>query len=261
MERLLALRDRNKNPKLNTPLFGLSPRWIFLCDDNQPEVRLAAGVASIYGRGKVGPIRTQMAGVDPLNPIQWSRNRNDCYWYGSSLSERLAGVLLRRSMDSERAGIPEFPVQAYLPLDPQDVMPFLLQEYDATKLEELLWGFTLVDWKRTGTRALKMRWNTPVIEYPLSRTWAVIKLLHLTGPVRDVSLKKEPRIAQFLNAGRTPEAAKLAVHRLKIAELRPFEVEYDEQVDPIKLLASLLIPTKNQWQLERLVLQDKTNNG
>ena len=68
LEKLIALRDRSKDPAMRRPLFGLSPRWIVQSDDGSVEVRLAAALASIRATGKVGPLRSNMAGTNPFKP-------------------------------------------------------------------------------------------------------------------------------------------------------------------------------------------------
>jgi len=60
-------------------------------------------------------------------------------------------------------------------------------------------------------------------------------------------------------AGRIKEACGVAIHRLRVSELRPFNVMYEEDLDSIRLLASLLIPVKDQWKMESLVLDKQTS--
>jgi CRISPR-associated protein Csx17 len=91
----------------------------------------------------------------------------------------------------------------------------------------------------------------------LSRSWCLLKLLHIPSQVRDVKIKMEPRIVSLLSSGRVDDACDLAARRLSISELHPFEVKYEDEINPVRLMASLLIPVKNQWQMERLVLEPK----
>ena len=111
-EKLIAMRDRSKKPMIDRPLFGLSPLWIDYCDDNQVEVRIAAALASIRATGNVGPLRSNMAEINPMNTWRWSEGKGDRHWYGNSLSERLAGVLSRRLMDAERRSAPCIPARS-----------------------------------------------------------------------------------------------------------------------------------------------------
>lgn len=260
LERIVAQRDRTKKPKLERPLYGLSPRWILQCDDGSIELRVAAALASIQSTDKVGPIRSYMAGVSPSNRRIWDKGKGASYWYGPDLTERLCGVLFRRLMDAERTSASRVPIEGYLSLSPGDLMPFLWGSCDNTKIEELLWGFTLINWHRSGAYALRKQWKEPLTNSPLSRLWCLLKLLHQPGEIRDITIKREPRVVHLLSAGRVREAAALAIHRLRISDLHPFDVTYEEDINPKRLLASLLVPTKNQWQLESLVLQKPTRS-
>ena len=267
LERLIAIRDRSKKPILDRPLSGLSPRWIALCDDGGIEVRIAAALASIQATGKIGPLRSNMSEVDPLNPNRWGKGKGDRQWYGNSLPERLAGVLIKRLMDAGRRTAPCVPINGLIPVSPHDIMLFLRGECDDIKLEDMLWGFTLIDWKKMGVKKLRNKWQNPLSETPLSRTWCVLKLLHTPEEIYSpdkkthVMIKKEPRIAHMLLAERIKEACDVAVHRLSVSDLHPFNITYMEAVDTIRLLASLLIPAKDQWKLESLVLEKQTTNN
>jgi CRISPR-associated protein Csx17 len=72
--------------------------------------------------------------------------------------------------------------------------------------------------------------------------------------VKTVHLAVEPRIVHLLEAGRVREACAQAIHRLCVSELKPFNVDYEEDLDPVRLLASMLVPINQQWKLESLVL-------
>ncbi len=260
LEKLIAIRDRSKKPTLDRPLYGLSPLWIDFCDDNKIEVRIAAALASIRATGKVGPLRSNMAEIDPISPWKWSDGKGDRNWIGGSLSDRLASAFSRRLIDAERRSAPNIPVEAFLSVSPQDVTSYLWGECYDTKIEDLLWGFTLINWKRPTYKEPLIRWKTPLSDYPLSRGWCLLKLLHSPHKIRDVKVKLEPRILHLLLAGRLSEACEVAIHRLRVSDLSPYPVSYQEALDPIRLLSSLVIPVRDQWKLEHLVLKKKNQN-
>jgi CRISPR-associated protein Csx17 len=260
MEQLIAFRDRSLDPALNRPLSGLSPRWIMHCDDGKPEVRIAAALAAVHSTGEVGPLRSNMAGVDPWRPWSWDQGKGQQHWYGSNLYERLAGVLNRRLMEGQRTSAKRTPVESFIALSPYDVMPFLLGGLDDRKLEELLWGFSLISWNKAGVKEIKKRWDRPVDLPVLSRTWCLLKLLHTPHEVQKKNIRRETRIAHLLQAGRVQEACSQAMHRLRVSGLKPFIVSYEEKLDPTRLAASMLITVKDQHILESLVLQQQNNN-
>jgi CRISPR-associated protein Csx17 len=261
LEELIARRDRAKDPKFSKPLSGLSPRWVEACDDRSVEVRIAAALASVRGSGKVGPLRSNMAGVDPSQPWLWADGKGQKNWYGNTLADRLSGVLKQRLMDAVRTLSPSIPTAAALPISPHDVAPFVWGQCDDTKIEELLWGFLLIDWTKYELRSIRERWRTPLSEHPLPRSWCLLKLLHQPEKIRSKAIKIEPRIIPLLMAGRMEDACEAALHRLRVSGLSPFQVVYEDNIDPARLTASLLIPVKDQWQLESLVLEPFKNGG
>ena len=218
-------------------------------------MRLAAALASIYGSGKVGPLRSNMAGVDPSQPWRWSDGKGQKNWYGSTLGDRLSGVLKQRLMDATRNLSATVPTAAALSISPFDISPFIWCECDDKKIEELLWGFMLVDWGKAGLPSVRKRWEKPLSELPLPRSWCLLKLLHLPGKIRNLSFKIEPRIVSLLLGGRIGDACEVALHRLRVSGLSPFQVIYEDKIEPVRLTASLLVPLKDQWKLESLVLE------
>ena len=251
MEFLIAQRDHSKKPA--KPLLGLRPEWAAQCDDGGPEVRIAAALASLSSTGKVGGIRSNMSGVDAVAPWKWAQGSGQKRWHGNSLVERLGGVIAQRIMDGERLSAPTFPTGGNLPLQPSDVVPFLYGETDDRLLEELLWGFALVKWTAIGANHLRGRWRRALERRPLPRSWCLLKLLHMPGRIRGVDIRKESRIVPLLTAGRVTAAAEVAYHRLRVSNLQPITVSYEEWCEPARLLAALLIPTECA-QLESLVL-------
>lgn len=265
LERIIATHDLTNKP--SRPLMGLSPAWITLSDDGSPEVRIAASLAAIQPTGGVGPLRSYMTPVDPSKPWQWGRTKSR-HWHGNGLPERLADTLQHRLMDAGRTKANCVPIESHLEVFPHDVMMFVRGDCDDAKTEELLWGYTLIDCRQKKRfKKLRRRWSNPLSEGPLSRAWCLLKLLHTPHKIRRpysakaAEIKIEPRITQLLAADRLTEACDIAIHRLRVSGLHPYRVRYDESIDTIRLLASLLIPTKNQRKLESLVLEEKANQN
>lgn len=256
IERAIALRDRGKKPKLDRPLQGLSPKWILESDDESGEFRIAAALASVRRSGKVGPLRANLAPVDPKEPSQWVSGNGQRFWHGNSLVERLGGVAAQRMMDAERLGAPVPPFDAHLSLAPHDALPFLLGETDDNRIEDLLWAFTLVDWRKPGLFEVRQKWRKSLVAGPLPRGWCLLKLLHQSSPVRGRELRPEPRIITLLRAGRADEAVAVARARLRASDIPPLSLSGDDWIAPERQLASLLVPLCSISMLESLVLED-----
>ena len=255
MEQLMATRDRSKKPVLARPLFGLSPRWVGVCGVESPEVRIASALASIQSTGKVGPLRANMAGTDVKSSSQWGEGSAGGRWVGNDLCARLANTLARRVMEAERCNAPYFPGWAKLKISPYDVMGFLYKETDDNELEELLWGFMLIDWNRQGLAEVQQSFLQSSKRTILSRTWCLLKLLHIPGLVNGKKISMEPRISQLLTANRCDEACSIAVRRLRVSQTLPVNISFEEVGSNIRLIASLLIPTYAQQFIESMVLK------
>ena len=258
MEFLIAQRDRSKKPALNAPLHGLRPEWVMECDNGESEVRVAAALASIHATDKVGGIRCNMAGVDPVTPWKWSSGHGQRRWLGNSLVERLNGVLTQRMMDAERLNARVVPTESFLSISPKDVTPFLSGDTDDRLIEDLLWGFTLVKWKGEGLKMLRKRWSTGLDTGILPRSWCLMKLLFVPLPIRGKLLRMEPRILPLLCAGRTREANVVARRRLMVSNLKPLPIEDSDWINHERQSAALLIPTMDIGLLESLTLKKRT---
>ncbi len=256
IEALVAQRDRSKKPKLNRPLIGLSGSWILEADDGRTEIRLAAALASIMSTGGVGPLRCNLAGVDAARPWVWAQSGSQQCWYGSNVAERLGNVLHRRLMDGKRLGAPHAPLDSRLSVDPRDLVSFLHGETDDRLLEDLLWGLMTVDWRQDDLGTLRERWRAPALEAPIPRSYALMKLVVHPRPIRRVSVRSEPRVVGLLRAGRLSEACRLATHRLRISDLKPLPVAYQDEIDPTRALAALMVPIRRLGLLESLVLNN-----
>lgn len=255
MDRLVAMRDRSKKPKLLKPPMGLSPGWLAACDDGRLEIRVAAALASIGRSGKIGPLASYLVGVSAEQPWQWDSGEGKKCWTGNSMEERLGNVVLRRLLDAERYGVDEPPFRGRLGLAPQDIGLFLQGACDPVVLEELLWGLMMLEWRLGGLDKTRLAWSRPVQATVLPRQWCLLKLLHLPAPVQGVKIRREPRIARLLSAGRVEEACQVAMYRLRASNLSPYQAAYLGRLEPARLLASLLIPVRMQARLERAVLQ------
>ena len=261
LDALVAARDRDREPKLHRPLLGLSPRWIGRADDGSVEIRLAAALQAVRGAGGVGPLRANMSPVDPKRPWTWATGKGQRAWVGSDVVERLGGALARRMRDAGREGGRELPLRARLALHSSDAMALVLGATDDRALEDLLWGCGLVDWRRPGREALARRWTRPVMDLPLSRAWAALKLLFVPGGVGGEALRPEPRIVGLLQAGRSREALEVAVRRLRTAGLAPLVAPHAAREPPARLLAGLLVPVRDVARLERAVLSERIRTG
>lgn len=201
--------------------------WLDACDFDAPEVRIAAAVASIWSRG-IGPVAGNL-----------SRTGKQFAWVGANLPERMIAVLTRRLQLAEAEESDGNPVGGACAIHPGDVTLFLEGSVDDAAIEELLFAFLALDWEGFKLPEGK-RLAEPVPVYQ------VLKHLFVAGDVdaggESVRLRADARILSLLRAGKIPEAAALAIHRLRVARLRPLAVAYSGGAEASRLAAALLIP-------------------
>lgn len=257
MEQFISQRDHSKIPSMSSPLYGLSIEWVEACNNGCAELRIAAALASIGATGKVGPIRTYLSSVSASTPYKWEKNQNVKCWFGNSFPERLGQLLIRRQMDADRYGEDHFPLFSHLFVTTNDVMSFLYGETDDNLLEDLLWGFTLINWQQKNKAVASTICHSGGKSNLISRTWCLLKLLHTQYPKR-TNIRREPRILTLIQANRIADACNVAIKRLKVSECYPFDVRYEENIDSRRLLASLLIPVSytDFKYVESLVLKN-----
>ena len=271
MEKLFAQRDLTKEPKLAAPLAGLSPRWILAADDGSIELRLAAALASLLACGKVGPLRANLAPVDPAKPWDWARKNLQTAWSGNTVQARLAEVLARRMMDAERLNAPANPVAARITLQPRDAVALVTGKLDAGRLEDLLFGMTWIRWDATPAsldayREASRRWAMPLRDSVMPRPYVLLKHLflpegiRLPGQTKMITIPAEPSVIPLLRANRISQACAVAQRRLFASGLNVLRAVFPDSADGTGLAAALLVPVRQSARLTQMILQEKTTN-
>jgi CRISPR-associated protein Csx17 len=139
--------------KYVNPLQGLSPQWLAQADDCSAEFRLAAGLAGIRGRGKLGPIRVFLEETELMGGYyRWSPGSTSAVWSKRPLAANLSVVFHRRQMEAFRDGQQGISSCSPRPAQLADVVAFLHGETDDDKLADLLWSLSAVNWSDVDPR-------------------------------------------------------------------------------------------------------------
>ncbi len=202
--------------------------WLIACGfGDEAEVRIAAALASLDSPGLTENL---------------SRARKGFSWAGLALPDRLATVLERR-LQSGTADEFSNPLRGKCQIHPGDATSFIEGSVDEDAIEDLLYAFLTLDWHG---------FDANILTYPARETlptYAVLKHLFLPRKVRKGDepepILHDSRILALLSANKTDEAAAVAVFRLRVAGLRPLEVDYEGGVDAQRLAGALLIPVRS----------------
>ena len=286
-ERELAVGDLPPDKRRTTrPLGGLSSEWLTASNDGSVEYRLARAVASIRSPigGKVPSLR---ANLEPVVPVKrgWAWIGSDeaqrgsgasregtsqsVVWSGGSLAGNFGAVLVRRLLEAEKAGEDLPPLSSPSSATLAEVARFLHADTDDERLEDLVWGCTLVS--QAGEKSFEAQDGDPHDIEPLPREYALLKLTLLPDRIawavapegtylrclrrqepEGVRVRAEAGMLSRLRAGDVAGACELAVRRLRVAGFSPLpglnadgshrNICGEFATDATRLLASLLIP-------------------
>lgn len=272
--------------RVRRPLAGLDAGWLTAADDGSPEFGIARAVAFMHrGAKDTGPVRLNLEPVEQNGTFwNWGEGGGHVVWNGRDLARNMGAVVARRLMDAEKNGEPFPPFGSAFPASLADISAFLNRETDDDKLEDLIWGLSLI-----GDEAKR---DEPArTEAELPRAYALLKLTLLPGKLEwwkngDISglrlnrprrtddnvpgtaVKPEPAIPAKLRAGDVRGACEVAVRRLRASGFSPIGSARADgarrEIDWVaggtsadRLLAALLIPVPDSAvnQLADLVLR------
>lgn len=251
------------------PLHGLSVQWIEAARDAGPEFELALSLACIRSRGDVGPLRANLepVGAKDGKTTTWADEDRAVIWNQADLSSNLTAVLARRMQDAKRHNAPHLPLWSSCPATLGAIAAFIAEETDDERLEDLLWGLSLVDTANKSSPAPAS--GNLYDALPLTRLYALLKPLFLHAPVvwraghwryargdeKGIVVRPEPRILSLLRSGRVDEAVGLAAQRLRASGLQPIVTGGDgiwSESQGRRLAAALLIPI-HSYSLDQLL--------
>jgi CRISPR-associated protein Csx17 len=127
------------------PFQSLSPEWIHACDDGSSEYRIACSLASIYNK-EIGSIREQLEPIK-LNKgfYEWDK-RKPVEWNSSNLFVSMINTLKRRLIEQGKHNSGN-PLKAQIQVNSQDLIQFLDECMDYTKIADLFFALSTIKWK------------------------------------------------------------------------------------------------------------------
>ena len=231
------------------PVLPLPPRWLQAGDDRSTEYRLAASLASVYGKcgDTYMPLRRQLEPIkcgvrNGLLWVDWEETaRVDVAWHEGDVIDALNAVMARRLMLARKAGAPSWSDTGRLFASLTDVATFIEGQINFGRFAELLWGLALLDWPQipgaTGSQ--------PELENRIfsDSTYSLLKLCFAAVPVREVEVPLLPVIHQRARVGQGNLATQLATRRLRASGLTPaIERVHQQGASVARAAAALLFP-------------------
>ena len=265
-EAAVAISPKLRDPKEKgnvSPVPQLSPQWLskaYLVGSKNVEFRLAAALAGIgYGKeDKLGPFRRHVEPVDPKALHKWSESADDpgLVWGGGDLIRNMLAVLNRRMIDAVRCGKQSgddellFPGEGRCHTSLADIAAFIDGHVDDRRIESLLRGLILVNWRQ----------DLPLIRGPAEPTpdaaYALLKLCHLPHKIAGKAVRLTPAITRRASSGDLVEATRLAARRLAASGFPPaVKVIHGCGERARRIAAALLFPV---WHKETVKKCDVT---
>jgi len=250
------------------PLPGLRGDWYVQADDNSPEYRIAAALASIRSNPSGVPaVRSHVEAVRvTAGSVQWSPDSPSRVWGGAHLLDDMASVAIRRCLDAARLDVEAAPFDAAVAISLEELLKFLAGQVDERRIEELVLPLSMIQWRDAGAVGDKGDLASETGDLLLPAAYATLKLLFLPWRFKshpgaeETKIALEPRILPLLRAGRSAEAYGLACRRLRVSGLPPLVSELTFPATTARRLAAALlipIPYPAMWQLARAALGRK----
>jgi CRISPR-associated protein Csx17 len=244
------------------PIPPLSSKWLEKSDDGSVEFRLAASLASIYG--KYGdcfiPIRYNIEPVnrsivdDSAKNVWWKEEGNkDFVPTKGDIFRVLNSIQERRMITASQKNVDSYPDHGKITADLGDISDFLEGRCNYNKLMELLWGMILLDWVSISKEKISLNRRAPEDSVLPGADYSVIKLCHhrwYGEETEDIPL--DPQIHRKASRGEGGKAVEYAVRRLRGSGIVPavdsFPVSSERS---IRIATSLLFPI-DQYNAKRI---------
>lgn len=269
------LREADASGSGVRPVPLLSPQWLVDSYEDSPEFRLAAALASVRD-SKVGAMRRHLEpiafGGSKEGWVEWAESADDpsIVWGGGDLVHNLHAVLQRRlvgilqfggkrsaesaaSEEAERSRSSHsaemlMPLRGRCPASLGDIAAFINEEVDDRRIEALLRGLMLLDWRSAGLECPRG------FEDPMpDAAYALLKLCHLPEPPEKNSVPIAPEITRGAIAGHAAAATRLAAQRLLASRYAPAVREVSCSDKRMRRVAAALVFPISPASVRRLM--------
>lgn len=240
------------------PVSPLSPRWLQAADDCSAEYRLAASLASVYGKygDTFMPLRSQL---EPIKCgvkngslwVGWEQTAMvDVAWREGDVVDALNAVMARRLVLAQKAGVPIWPDVGRCFASPSHVSAFIEGRMDFVRFADLLWGLTLLDWPQI-QQSRWLRSDSSPSTFP-GAVFTLLKLCFAGTLVRNVEVPLVPAVHQRAANGQGAAASQLAVRRLRASGLAPAVEQVHQQGKAVARAAAALLFPISRFEINAL---------
>lgn len=220
---------------------SLSRSWVSKLAATSAEARIAAALAGMWDQNAPGMVEH----------LQSENREGHFSWRGTNLAERMARTLERRVRLAEQRGLRRNPLGSAYRAGIGDATLFLEGSVDDERIEELLFAFTLVNWKKDDSGESKGRADVGV--WPV---YGLLKQMFFAEQVETGEGKKylmaDLGVLAALTAGNVGQAVRTGSRRLQNAGLMRAEMQDPGGFEGMRLAAALLIPVPYGTAMQNL---------
>lgn len=244
------------------PVPLLSSKWLEKADDGSVEFRLAAALASVYGkygnrfislRYNLEPSKTSKGSV------WWDTEGNkDAVPAKNDLVKHLNSMMERRLITAQQNKTDSYPDIGKITAELGDISDLLEGRCDENKLLNLLWGLVLIDWvsidKPKITRRSDENSLMPGSDY------SVMKLCYHNWFEDEYSIPLNPQIHRKASRGEGYRALEYSIRRLRGSGIEPAIAPFPiSQSRSRRVAAALLFPisTNSARRIKRYITRPK----
>jgi CRISPR-associated protein Csx17 len=218
---------------------SLSRSWVSKLASTSAEARIAAALAGMWDRNAPGMVE------------HLDRANGNFSWTGATVEERMARTLERRVLLAEQRGLDRNPLGSAYRASIGDATLFLEGSVDDERIEELLFAFTLVNWRKDNSGESK-GWEDVGV-WPV---YALLKHLFFAEQVEtgegNKYLMADLGVLAALTAGDVGQAVRIGARRLQNAGILRADMQDAGGFDGMRLAAALLIPVPYGTAMQNL---------
>lgn len=243
--------------KRAVPTVNLSPAWADIADDGSPEFRIARALAGIGWTGAdLTPIRMDVQSVEIRTgkmgnkfAVRSEEKRKTVPLVNDPL-RYFALIFERRCLLGKEENRDLVPVGSMCHALIKDVSKFLRGFLDERRILDLFTGLILVNGIKPSKVTGSSRVSTKGKAYSLSRDYVLIKACHLPEPLtlggEKIVVPYGLQIGKLLMARRLRDACSEARRKLMAKGIPTVDCFGKDDVDPLRLYVSLLIPVETR---------------
>ena len=220
---------------------SLGRSWVSKLASTSAEARIAAALAGMWDQNAPAMVEH----------LHRANEKGHFSWTGATLAERMARTLERRVLLGEQRGLDRNPLGSAYRARIGDATLFLEGSVDDERIEELLFAFTLVNWRKDDSGERK-GWDD-VSVWPV---YALLKHLFFAEQVEIGEGKKylmaDLGVLAALTAGDVAQAVRIGARRLQNAGILRADMQDPGGFDGMRLAAALLIPVPYGTAMQNL---------